>query len=167
MAHRVFVYGTLKQGQPNHHVITGCKEGKYTLLGQGRTVSKWPLVIASPFNIPYLLDIEGEGHNIVGEVYEVNDALFADLDVLEGYPGYYDRRPISIKLEKKTEGVECADVLDCWLYLINTYKPFMRDLEKHENYDSFGSHGKQYLSRCERGEGWAQQIDCLMKVNAK
>lgn len=66
MAHRVFVYGTLKQGQPNHHVITGCKEGKYTLLGQGRTVSKWPLVIASPFNIPYLLDIEGEGHVSIG-----------------------------------------------------------------------------------------------------
>ena len=62
MAHRVFVYGTLKQGQPNHHVITQCKEGKYTLLGQGRTVSKWPLVIASHFNIPFLLGIEGEGH---------------------------------------------------------------------------------------------------------
>nr|XP_054751145.1 putative gamma-glutamylcyclotransferase CG2811 isoform X2 [Lytechinus pictus] len=158
MAHQVFVYGTLKKGQPNHHVLTQCEGGKYTFWGQGRTVSKWPLVVASAYNIPFLLDIEGEGHNIVGEVYEVNDTLFAALDDLEGYPGFYDRRPISIKMEQKMEGVNCADVIECWLYIITCYKPFMRELETYENYDSNGSHGKQYVSRCDRDEGWADLI---------
>ena len=96
--------------------------------------------------------------NIVGEVYEVNDALLADLDELEGYPGYYDRKLVSIKMEKKTEGVDSPDVMDCWLYMLNNYKPFMRDLEKYENYDSYGSHGKPYVSRCDREEGWVQGI---------
>ncbi len=38
-------------------------------LGAARTVKRFPLVIASRYNVPYLLDKEEEGHCVEGEVY--------------------------------------------------------------------------------------------------
>ena len=64
--HLVFVYGTLKTGEPNHHVLQDPTKGKKDLLGVGETVSKYPLVVASRYNIPYLLDAPGKGLNIKG-----------------------------------------------------------------------------------------------------
>lgn len=60
--HYVFVYGTLKAGEPNCGVLTDAKNGTCTFLGKGTTVKNWPLVIASSFNIPYLLHCEGRGY---------------------------------------------------------------------------------------------------------
>ncbi|KAH7952459.1 hypothetical protein HPB52_023480 [Rhipicephalus sanguineus] len=60
--HYVFVYGTLKTGEPNNHVMKDSENGKATLIGTAVTVKKWPLVIASSYNIPYLLHCEGKGH---------------------------------------------------------------------------------------------------------
>ena len=69
MNHLVFVYGTLKTNEPNHLVISSASsEGQSQLVGQGRTVENFPLVIASRYNIPYLLDAPGKGHRIRGEV---------------------------------------------------------------------------------------------------
>ena len=60
--HLVFVYGTLKRGQPNHEKLTNLENGKATFVGEARTVEKWPLVVATKFNIPFLLDKQGLGH---------------------------------------------------------------------------------------------------------
>jgi gamma-glutamylaminecyclotransferase len=60
--HRVFVYGTLKQGEPNHHWMTDTSKGFSRFLGDGRTVKKYPLVIGTNFNIPFILDRPGHGH---------------------------------------------------------------------------------------------------------
>ena len=65
--HLVFVYGTLKTGEPNHHVLQDPTKGKKELLGVGETVSKYPLVVASRYNIPYLLDAPGKGLNVKGD----------------------------------------------------------------------------------------------------
>ena len=59
--HRVFVYGTLKRGQPNHYLLTDSSKGLAKWLGAAKLVKKYPLVVASQFNIPFLLDKEGEG----------------------------------------------------------------------------------------------------------
>lgn len=56
--HLVFVYGTLKKGEHNHYLI---EEGTATFLGTAKTVKKWPLIIASRYNIPYILHSEGKG----------------------------------------------------------------------------------------------------------
>lgn len=58
---RVFVYGTLKRGQPNHHLIESVVNGKALFIGEGKTVVKYPLIIASRCNIPFLLPVEGTG----------------------------------------------------------------------------------------------------------
>lgn len=59
--HLVFVYGTLKKGEPNHDVLEKVTEGTATFIDKAKTVKKWPLVIASRYNIPYLLYSEGRG----------------------------------------------------------------------------------------------------------
>ena len=59
--HRIFVYGTLKRGQPNHHILIDPSNGVAKWLGVARLVKKYPLVVASCYNVPFLLDKEGEG----------------------------------------------------------------------------------------------------------
>lgn len=59
--HYVFVYGTLKEGEPNQHWLTNKNNGSAKLIGQATTTEKYPLVIASKYNIPFLLDKPGVG----------------------------------------------------------------------------------------------------------
>lgn len=87
MAHRVFVYGTLLAGQPNHHVLAGAR-----FLGPARTLPAFELVSLGPY--PAL--VPGGATAVVGEVYEVTDAGLARLDWLEGYPDLYDRQAIPL-----------------------------------------------------------------------
>ncbi|XP_033251672.1 putative gamma-glutamylcyclotransferase CG2811 isoform X2 [Drosophila miranda] len=111
MSARVFDYGTLKSGEPNHHWLTKKENGQAQFLGRGTTAVKFPLVVG---NIPFLLDRPGDGHNIHGEIYEVDESMFSKLDQLEDYPNYYDREEQTIRTE--TEGN-----LQCWLYLIRNF----------------------------------------------
>jgi len=60
--HLVFVYGTLKRGQPNHHVLSDALTGEAVHVDGARTVIKYPLVIGSRYNIPFLLDQPHTGH---------------------------------------------------------------------------------------------------------
>ena len=43
----VFVYGTLKRGQPNHHWLSTAENGWQRFIGEAVTEEKFPLVIAS------------------------------------------------------------------------------------------------------------------------
>ena len=79
---RVFVYGTLLAGEPNHRVLAGAR-----LVAEGRTQPAFELRDLGPF--PGL--VHGGGHAVVGEVYEVDDATLAALDRLEGHPRFYKR----------------------------------------------------------------------------
>ena len=56
-AHTVFVYGTLKRGEPNHHYMSSA-----SYVCNATSVEKLPLVIASAYNIPFVLDSPGIGH---------------------------------------------------------------------------------------------------------
>ena len=60
--HKIFVYGTLKKGEPNHHWITDNSKGFANFVGPGITVEMFPLIIATKYNIPFLLDAPGKGH---------------------------------------------------------------------------------------------------------
>jgi len=78
--HLVFVYGTLKRGEPNHHVLSDELTGEAVRVDGARTVIKYPLVIGSRYNIPFVLDQPHTGHNIIGEVYAIDDRKLAALD---------------------------------------------------------------------------------------
>ena len=63
LPHVVFVYGTLKKGQPNHYVME--QFGNCQFFGTGCTKLKYPLIIDTDTNLPFMLDAPGKGqvHN--------------------------------------------------------------------------------------------------------
>jgi gamma-glutamylaminecyclotransferase len=52
----VFVYGTLKKDEPNYHWLTNEEHGHAKFVCKGSTSELYPLIIASKYNIPFLLD---------------------------------------------------------------------------------------------------------------
>ena len=78
MAHRVFVFGTLKEGFPNFAVNRGTR-----LPGRFVTHDRFPLYLVGERHVPWLFDQRGEGERVAGEVYEVDDATLAAMDRLE------------------------------------------------------------------------------------
>jgi gamma-glutamylcyclotransferase (GGCT)/AIG2-like uncharacterized protein YtfP len=93
---KVFVYGTLLQGEPNYHVMER-SEGR--LVGMAELQAKMEMLDLRAY--PML--VKSEGTNIIeGEVYEVE--TLEHLDRLEGYPSFYDREQV-----RTSEGV-------AWVY---------------------------------------------------
>ena len=82
---KVFVYGSLKKGYGNHRLLTTSK-----LLGEHTTEPAYSMFSMGSF--PFV-ETNGET-GIKGEVYEVNEDVFSTLDILEGYPTFYDRKYI-------------------------------------------------------------------------
>ncbi|XP_070607331.1 gamma-glutamylaminecyclotransferase [Erythrolamprus reginae] len=147
---RVFVYGTLKKGQPNYsHMISGA-HGTSQFQGRGLTVEKYPLVIAGKYNIPFLLNKPGKGHRIAGEIYDVDDQMLQFLDEFEGCPNMYQRTPVSVEVlewENKNSTSAVENILECHVYSTITYQPEWMHLPYYDNYDSFGTHNLSYVLR--------------------
>ncbi len=85
MRGRVFVYGTLRPGGSNHHLLAGSRhhgtcttEAAYRMLDLGSC----PGVV------------EGGETAVTGDVFTVTPAVFRDLDALEDYPRTYTRTRI-------------------------------------------------------------------------
>lgn len=84
MQQLVFVYGTLRQGQSNHHLLAQSE-----LLGNHTTPPIYSLYDLGSY--PAVI----EGHNaIYGEVYRVDDDTLKQLDILEDVPVDYRREQI-------------------------------------------------------------------------
>ena len=86
----VFVYGSLKRGFSNHHllsnkmsailVVKGITQLEYSLIDLGC----YPAIALKPTS------------QVTGELYRVTDACLEELDWLEGYPNYYTRSQVNI-----------------------------------------------------------------------
>jgi gamma-glutamylcyclotransferase (GGCT)/AIG2-like uncharacterized protein YtfP len=85
MSFRVFVYGTLLRGEPNHPLLEGAR-----FIQRAHTEPAFLLYDLGHF--PALVD--GGGQRVAGELYEVGDACLAALDRLEGHPRFYFRSSI-------------------------------------------------------------------------
>lgn len=144
-AHYVFAYGTLKTGEPNYAVMKDPANGSATLVGTAKTVKKWPLVIASSYNIPYLLHCEGQGHNVSGEVYSVDDKMLAKLDDFESHPKYYVRTEEDVELDQPNGGSKKR--LKVWVYFLKNYREDLLQRPHLESYSSKGDHGLEYVPR--------------------
>lgn len=87
---RVFVYGTLKRGQPNHGHLRGQRFVGEARTGPGVTLfslGDYPGMIRDPY------DTAG----VTGELWEVDEKCLARLDELEGIDeGLYERVRISL-----------------------------------------------------------------------
>lgn len=83
--HKIFVYGTLKQGEANHILLAGRSMfvSENTIKGELFDLGPFPAVK------------EGE-QNVFGEVYIVSEETLAELDCLEGHPILFERREVSL-----------------------------------------------------------------------
>lgn len=86
---RVFVYGTLKAGQPNHSCLDGAIAEGEAEIGKGK------FIMAHLGQFPALF-VSREGPTISGETYLVGDETLRRLDYLEGYPDFYNRDTILV-----------------------------------------------------------------------
>jgi gamma-glutamylaminecyclotransferase len=90
----LFVYGSLKQGYPNEHINTGRR-----VAGQYRTRELYPMYLLGLGEVPCLVATPGTGHQVTGELYEVNVDDIARMDRLErvGEPHGYERIEAAIE----------------------------------------------------------------------
>lgn len=146
MAH-VFVYGTLKQGQPNHKVMLDHSHGSAAFRGRGYTAEPFPLVIAGEHNIPWLLHLPGKGHCVAGEIYEVDEQMLCFLDDFEDCPNMYQRTALQVRVLEWEGASGPGDSIQCFVYSTATYAPEWLHLPYHESYDSEGPHGLCYNPR--------------------
>ena len=108
--HRLFVFGTLKEGYCNFHVNQGRRVGSDHV-----TVEPYPLYVLGDEHLPWLLPTAGEGHPVVGQLFEVDDSTLAAMDRLERVdePLWYSRQSIFVK---PCEGGEACTA---WVYFGN------------------------------------------------
>lgn len=98
--HAVFVYGTLKQGKPNHFFLRGAR-----FLGRAATVEPYAL-----FEDEYpIVSKTPEVGPVFGEVYELDGKTLRRLDVLEHHPDIYRREMVPVRLDG-------GGVREAWLY---------------------------------------------------
>lgn len=106
---KVFVYGTLKFGFPNHYIIQNSKK-----LGVSSTfLSTYLLVeLSEQLNVPAVIlwdqSIYKCGFPILGEIYEVSPHVLATLDNFENNGLIYTR-----------EKIQLSNNMVAWMYIMN------------------------------------------------
>jgi len=86
----IFVYGTLKRGDENHHFLAGQK-----FVGEARTTPGFRLFEVGGY--PGMVPHAGDRDGVAGEVWSVDAECLARLDELEGLAeGLYQRRAMSL-----------------------------------------------------------------------
>eukprot|EP00211_Chloroparvula_japonica_P012901 CAMPEP_0119135118 /NCGR_PEP_ID=MMETSP1310-20130426/18682_1 /TAXON_ID=464262 /ORGANISM="Genus nov. species nov., Strain RCC2339" /LENGTH=129 /DNA_ID=CAMNT_0007125975 /DNA_START=125 /DNA_END=511 /DNA_ORIENTATION=+ len=106
--HLLFVYGTLQRGYPNEHELR--VKGTAAFKCEAITMSPYPLAITNQYFRPWLLDKQGLGHQVAGEVWVLDDACLEYVDAFEGKD--FTRTPISVEAPN-------GDILSCTSYLVN------------------------------------------------
>ncbi|CAG2165494.1 unnamed protein product [Oppiella nova] len=139
----MFVYGTIKTGQPNHYILKDPDNGEAEFICGAESIDKWPLVIGSKYNVPYLLHKRHFGKRIYGELWSVDINMQNKMDDFEAHPRFYRRMEIPVLTDDNTP-------VKAWAYFLIDYKPHLLDLDTYENYNTYGDHGLRYVEGCER-----------------
>jgi gamma-glutamylaminecyclotransferase len=95
VGHLVFVYGTLKRGERNFDRMAGARFiGPAVTRGAAYVLRKYDSVSRPGRLAPDVS--EGGEHRIAGELFEVDDALLAELDRFERVGTDYERRTVAL-----------------------------------------------------------------------
>ena len=98
----LFVYGTLKRGQPRHRFLAG-----QTFVASGVTRPLYRMFNVGEY--PALVR-HAEGRSIEGELWDVDEACLRTLDRVEGCDlGFYAR--VSVELSPPFEGLHAETYL--------------------------------------------------------
>lgn len=93
----VFVYGSLKRGLYNNDVL-----GDSIYMGSGETKHLYEMRGLGAFPGVH---IDSKVSTIKGELFDCSESIMIDLDRLEGYPSFYDRKEVDIILDGIKEEV--------------------------------------------------------------
>jgi gamma-glutamylaminecyclotransferase len=112
MSALIFVYGTLKEGFPNFPRNVGRR-----VPGSFRTTLPFPFYVVQLPNedrAPWLMNSPGQGHQVSGQVFEVDSANLQAMDAFEevGLPTGYVR----VELELEAVG-EASMIVRAHAYL--------------------------------------------------
>ena len=99
----IAAYGTLRDGFGTNRLLRYSKH-----LGTCQTIEKYTLRASG---IPFVS--KEPLHNVVVDVYKVDDDTLQSLDSLEGHPEWYCREEIPVKVGDTT--------MKAWLYFNNGY----------------------------------------------
>jgi len=131
---RLFVYGTLKSGQPNHTILKDPANGLAKYWCKATTTTKMPLVIGTRYNIPFLINKPGIGGYVTGEIYEVDDQMMHILDNLEDCQRIYKRA-----VQIMNMGIDEGKV-PCNVFLLDKYPEHLLDLPFITEYKNSAEH---------------------------
>ena len=87
MSNKVFVYGTLQKGNRHRGLDQFGSHAEF----QGAADTTEGLFDMLDLNAFPGVTLDGV-NNVVGQVWEVSDEAFQQLDYIEGYPDFYNRR---------------------------------------------------------------------------
>lgn len=105
MPHKVFVYGSLMSGMPNHARMRDA----ILLSKDARTENpEYELHELVEFSFPSAIR-SPMGTTLFGEVYHVSDQLLAMMDYFEGHPDFFKRQEVQIVLDG-------SEPFTCWIY---------------------------------------------------
>lgn len=88
MTHRLFVYGTLLRGEPNHELLRGS-----SFLGETATASGFRLLDCGSY--PGMVRAAGAG-SVCGELWEIDEDTLRRVDELEGHPDLFWRTRVRL-----------------------------------------------------------------------
>lgn len=170
---RVFIYGTLKKNEPNGVELSNRNA---IFIGHGTTVDKWPLVVGTSVNIPFILNKKGFGkvssaasaislavnfydffhQQIHGEIYQIDQSTKQFLDEFEQVDqGLYSCRTIQVQQSNTGE------LLDAVVYMLDQFPGELLQEVLLEEYTSRNPHYPEYdkeLDFSQSSEFLADQI---------
>lgn len=100
----------------------------------------------------------GNGTNVQGELYEVDDNVLTNLDILEDHPTFYLRE------QKQVQSLNDGTLHTAWIYFIKNFKSELLQRETYESYSNNGSHGLKYVERYLRNDNSDYRAEILGNV---
>lgn len=81
---KIGVYGSLRAGMYNHDLLNNSQ------LIETKTVSV-PFKMVPFGSYPALIPDDNKSNEVIFEIYEVNDDVYRNVEMLEGYPDFYQK----------------------------------------------------------------------------
>jgi gamma-glutamylcyclotransferase (GGCT)/AIG2-like uncharacterized protein YtfP len=125
----IFVYGTLRRGEPNHRCLEGAR-----FVREARTLPLYRLI-----DLGGCPALKPHGTTaVVGEIWDLDDRVLARCDRLEGHPDLYLRTPIA---------VEGGGEVESYVFP-STRRPSAREITSGD-WVTYARHAREEEERCE------------------